>query len=242
MKRAITLVACCASGLAMFAVSCTAQAPVPPDQAFEYAIDRARASDDQGAITALRIALEADSIAYQRALLEPTFYSGLRDTPAYREVVHEAALAHGVSYLQLVPDDEPGEWIVVEGLVVDPAGTALPGAIVTLFATDAEGRYHPEIEGERTARSFGTLVADAEGRFMFKTVRPGPYPGTRNARHIHISARADGLRLARPGYAVFDDDPLLYEPQSAEQRGEAIRIVMQAANGQAHGTMVLPMR
>ena len=111
-----------------------------------------------------------------------------------------------------------------------------------MYATAADGRYHPEIEGERQARIFGTLVSDVDGRFTFRTVRPEPYPGTRTARHVHVTARASDLRLAKPQYAVFDDDPLLEEPQNEEQRGEAIRIEMQVVDGQARGTLVLPMR
>ncbi|NNF58721.1 MAG: hypothetical protein HKN04_10820 [Rhodothermaceae bacterium] len=241
MKLAVAWIAVLMTSMAVLVMSCAAQAPVAPDEAFERAVERARAPDEDGAMTALRVALEADSSAYQRALLEPAF-SELRDTPAFRDAVHEAAVRHAVSHLTLVPEDEPGEWLAIEGQVIGPAGETVPRAVVRIFATDAEGRYHPEIDGERVPRIFGTVVADAEGRFVFQTVRPGPYPGTRNARHIHISARTADLRLARPGYAVFDDDPLLYEPQSAEQRGEAIRIVMQPADGQMHGTLLLPMR
>lgn len=210
-------------------------------EAFGRAVELSRSSDDEAALTALRLALEADPQACQRALLEPAFDAGLRDLPEFRSAVDDAAVRHGISSLTLVREDEPGEWIEVEGHLVDSAGAPVPGAIVRLFATAADGRYHPEIEGERLARIFGTVVADAHGRFTFRTVRPGPYPGTRNARHVHVSARKGNLRLARPHYAVFDDDPLLEEPQNAEQRGEAVRIEMKRVDGQARGTLVLPM-
>ena len=74
------------------------------------------------------------------------------------------------------------------------------------------------------------------------TVPPGPYPGTRNAIHLHVQARKHALRLATPGYVVFDDDPLLAEPQNAEPRGEALAIAMRSEAGRAVGELTLPLR
>jgi protocatechuate 3,4-dioxygenase beta subunit len=209
--------------------------------AFARAVALCREDRPDDALDALRTALEADPDACQRALLEPAFHAGLRDRPAFRSMVNDAALRHSIDDLTLVSRDEPGEWIEIEGRTVDRSGAPVPGAVVRVFSTDASGRYHPQIDGERTPRIFGTLVANAEGRFAFRIVRPGPYPGTRNARHIHISARAGNLRLAAPQYAVFDDDPLLQEPQNAEQRGEAIRIHMRKTDGHPRGTIQLPL-
>lgn len=217
---------------------------LPPESAYDRAVELSSASDHSGAMDALRVALEAGADAYQRALLAPAFHEGLRDTEEFRDTMHRAAVGHRVSSLTLVGADEPGEWIEIDGRTVDATGEAVAGATIRVFHTDAAGRYHPQIDGERLPRIFGTLVSDPDGRFSFRTVRPGPYPGTRNAIHVHISARAGSLRLAAPHYAVFDDDPLLLEPQNSEQRGEAIRIEMEdaAVDGVRRGTIVLPMR
>ncbi len=211
-------------------------------QAYEQAVTRCRKSDEVGALSALQTALKADPTVCQRALLEPAFQQGLRDRPEFRQAVHEAAIAHQISDLDLAPRNEPGEWIEIEGRTVDQEGKPRPRAIVRLFATDAKGRYHPVIEGERVPRLFATVVSDENGCFRFGTVRPGAYPGTRNARHVHVAARSDKLRLAVPGYAVFDDDPLLAEPQNAEARGEAVRIKMTTGKGVSRGTLELPLR
>ncbi len=200
--------------------------------------DAAREALDQ-----LRRAMETEPDAVQRALLDPEGAT-LRDSDEFRVLVREMVVKHEISSLTLAPADEPGDWVEIEGQVVDAASEPIAGAVVTVFGTAEDGRYHPTIDGEETPRLFGYLLTDAEGKFSFRTVRPGPYPGTRFARHFHIWADAPGNRMAVPHYAVLDDDPLLAEPQNDEQRGEAIRVEMQPkdAEGIAHGRVVLPMR
>ncbi len=218
--------------------------PIPAEGAYEHAVERALAGRDDRALAALRVALDADRAACQRALLEPAFHEGLRDTRGFRIAVHEAAVQHGIARLVLVGKEEPGDRIEVVARVVDPDGRHVEGAIVHVFATDEKGRYHPVIEGERTSRIFGTMVTDETGRVRFETVRPGPYPGTRNPRHIHVQVRHGERRLSVPHYAVFDDDPLLFEAGNEEPRREAVRIAMReaGADGIARGELELPIR
>lgn len=208
--------------------------------AFATALERSRADELASSLAALRVHLSEDPQACQRALLEPEFArSGLRDLPEFKAALEAAAVEHGLSSMCLASPDEPGEWIRVEGRAVDGGGRAVSGAVVRLFATDAAGRYHPKLEdtgeAERIPRLYAAIVTDVAGRFEFQTVRPGPYPGTRNAIHVHVSAQSGELRLAAPNYAVFDDDPLLAEPQNAEQRGEALRIRMRTDGARGDG-------
>ena len=239
----------CSSGARQDAVERAPLAVDPTEARVAYglALEHCRGGQDDAALEALRRALAGDPRACQRALLEPAFaQGGLRDLRAFRGALEEAAVQHGVSELTLAPEGEAGEWIEVEGLVVDADGHRVAGALVGLFATDDAGRYHPTIDdvnaAERTPRLFAYLVSDAEGHFRFKTVRPGPYPGTRQARHVHVWVHAGERRLAVPHYAVFDDDPLLAEPQNAEQRGEAMRIRMRSGDDAGAGTFDLPFR
>lgn len=224
--------------------ACTAQPPLDASTAYPVAVERAAASDPDGAMEALLVALEAHAETYQRALLDPAFADGLRDTRAFRVALHEAAIRHEINQVRLTDRDEPGEWIVVEGQVLAPDGTPLPRAVARVFATDSAGLYHPTLEGEDRPRLFGSVVSGPDGRFVIETVRPGPYPGTRDARHLHLSVFSiDGeFRLDAPYYMVFDDDPLLFEPQNGEQRGEALRIQMDTSGDVSRGTLLLPMR
>jgi protocatechuate 3,4-dioxygenase beta subunit len=232
--------------LAALFVACARPAPPPPNtatnDAFARAEQLARGGDDDAALVAVQQALTDDPGAMQRALLAPAFAGALRDDRAFRRALHDAAVHHRVHEVTLVGPDEPGEWVEVQGRTVDEAGAPLGDVTVFVFATDAEGRYHPTIDGERTPRIFGTIVSDGDGAFRVRTVRPGPYPGTRNPRHLHVMARAGERRLAAPGYVVFDDDPLLFEPANAEPRDEAIRIAMRREADDLIGELVLPLR
>lgn len=227
----------------LFACSDSPPRTTASESAYSRSVELSQKGDDDAALETLHIALQQEPEACQKALLDPAFET-LRDEEQFRKAVHEAAVTHKISRLTIAPQDETGEWVEIEGLVVDTNKKPIPGAVVNVFGTAEDGRYHPTIEGERTPRLFGILVTDSEGKFWFRTIRPGPYPGTRNARHFHIWATVEGKRMAAPHYAVLGDDPLLDEPQNAEQRGEAIRIAMEQAgeDGLARGTIVLPMR
>ena len=181
----------------------------------------------------------SDPNAAQRALLDPDVSSGTRDSAKFRDAVNDALVAHTVSDLELVRPDEPGEHITLELTTTDRSGAPIEGAVVRIFATDAEGIYNPNRDGEDMPRIFGSAVSDAHGQVTFHLVRPGPYPGTRNPRHVHVNAYKGELKWRAPGYLTFDDDPLLDEPQNEEPRNEAVRISMDASGDRPVGRATL---
>ncbi len=119
--------------------------------------------------------------------------------------------------------DGEGAPVTVRGQVLGTAGTGLAGAEVEVWHANAAGRYEnqdPDSQPEHNLR--GRFLADAEGRFHFRTIRPGGYalpddgPVGQLARrlglsldrpaHIHFAAAAKGHR--RLVTAVFDgSDP-----------------------------------
>ena len=95
-----------------------------------------------------------------------------------------------------------GERIVIEGQVLDGDGAPVPDALIELWQANAAGRYaHPgDTQNDKPLdpnfRGFGRTATDAEGRFRFTTVKPGPVPGRGNslqAPHINVSVFARGL-------------------------------------------------
>jgi protocatechuate 3,4-dioxygenase beta subunit len=101
-----------------------------------------------------------------------------------------AAAARSVGIVTLVSPDEPGERLGVRGTVFEADGrTPVPGARLYVYHTDASGRYSGTEAGvgdERNPRLHGRLETDHRGRFEIQTILPGPYPGGRTPRHIHI--------------------------------------------------------
>ena len=69
---------------------------------------------------------------------------------------------------------EPGERLVFNGQVFAPDGvTPASGVIVYAYQTDSNGHYQNDANG--VARLHGWTKTDAQGRFEFRTIRPGPY-------------------------------------------------------------------
>ena len=92
-------------------------------------------------------------------------------------------LASRVSH-DLVPD---GVWIT--GRVLDGAGEPVSDAVVEVWQADAEGVYHDDF-------GWGRSACDEDGRFRFRTSKPGRVPdrsGGRQAPHLVLLIFARGL-------------------------------------------------
>ena len=113
-----------------------------------------------------------------------------------------------------------GERIAVEGRLLDGDGAPVPDALIELWQADAHGTYdHPE-DGHETPpdpafHGCGRVPTDQDGRFRFRTIKPGPVPapdGTMQAPHILVSIFARGLqrrlvtRIYFPGEAANATD------------------------------------
>jgi protocatechuate 3,4-dioxygenase beta subunit len=83
---------------------------------------------------------------------------------------------------------------------------------VYVYHADAEGRYAPPgvaTPSGVTPRLRAWLVTDGDGRYGYRTVRPGPYPGGRFPAHVHTQLWGAG---APPQYGtelLFADDALV---------------------------------
>jgi len=111
------------------------------------------------------------------------------------------------SEVTVAGEDEPGQRLVVEGTIVGPEGEPLPGASVFVYQTGEDGIYGPE--GNRNPRLRGYLRTDGDGGFRIRTIKPGSYPGSSIAAHIHIHVAPPDGEPEQVGEIVFEGDPHL---------------------------------
>lgn len=78
-----------------------------------------------------------------------------------------------------------GRPVDLSGYVLTRGCRPIPGALVDLWHADGNGDY------DNTGfRLRGHVFADDEGRFLFRTIMPGLYPG--RTRHYHVKIQAPG--------------------------------------------------
>lgn len=104
-------------------------------------------------------------------------------------------------------NSESGERLTLTGTVFGREdGKPREGVTVYAYHTDANGYYRKKPWGRPRLR--GWTRTNAEGRYEFHTIKPGPYPMRRNPAHIHMTIAIPGrvewwipeLRFARDSF------------------------------------------
>lgn len=121
---------------------------------------------------------------------------------------------------RIAPAGEPGEPMVLEGIVRRPDGSPADGVIVYAYQTDADGIY-PRAD-TRHGRLRGWARTGADGAYRFDTIRPGSYPNTRNPQHIHLHVIEPGRATYWIDEVNFTDDPLL-DVERERRSGRTLR-------------------
>jgi protocatechuate 3,4-dioxygenase, beta subunit len=124
-----------------------------------------------------------------------------------------------------------GQLIYVMGRVVNVQGEPLRGARVELWQANTHGRYtHPSDTNpaplDPNFEGSAVQDTDSEGRYRFKTIKPGAYPATANwmrPPHLHFEVTGKINRLITqmyfPGEPLNDKDLLL---QNVRQNREGV--------------------
>jgi protocatechuate 3,4-dioxygenase, beta subunit len=83
----------------------------------------------------------------------------------------------------------------------------VPNVVIYAYHTDAAGLYSrgtPETEwSRRHGRLRGWVRTDAAGRYLFDSVKPGPYPNDTMPAHVHLT-------VAEPGRRAYYIDDIVF--------------------------------
>jgi protocatechuate 3,4-dioxygenase beta subunit len=148
---------------------------------------------------AVGLALAADD-ALAQSLLSPTPACHDGDVPTRREI--EGPFFKPASPLRgdLREPGLSGRPIELSGFVLTRSCRPVAGALIDLWHADDQGEYD-----NKGFRLRGHQFADANGRYAFKTILPGLYPGRTRHFHVKIQAAAESPVLTTQLY--FPDEP-----------------------------------
>ena len=140
--------------------------------------------------------------------------------------------------ISLVEAGEPGEPMVVSGHVYESDGrTPRSGVRVFAYQTDHRGYYAPDGKF-MPPRLHGTMWTNAEGRYEFRSIKPGPYPGRAIPAHVHIFLFLPNGRRVEPDELQFEGDPFLKPEDVARNSGKntfsSIRPLARGKDGVLH--------
>jgi protocatechuate 3,4-dioxygenase beta subunit len=131
-----------------------------------------------------------------------------------------------------------GQYIEVTGHVVDEDGAPLAGSMIEIWQANSGGKYIHEMDRHEAPADpnfigLGRFVTDAEGRYKFRSIKPGAYPVTESdwwwrPPHIHFSIFGPSwmnrfiTQIFFPGEPLNEVDLLLNAVQDPEARDRLI--------------------
>jgi protocatechuate 3,4-dioxygenase, beta subunit len=131
-----------------------------------------------------------------------------------------------------------GERIIVTGRLLDGTGRPLAGSLIEIWQANAAGRYRHRVDRwpaplDPNFSGAGRCVTDADGRYEFVTVRPGPYPWGNHPNawrpaHIHFSLMGPAFaqrlvtQMYFPGDPLFEFDPIFNSVRDPAARGRMV--------------------
>ena len=127
-----------------------------------------------------------------------------------------------------------GERITVSGRLLDVDGRPIRDSLVKIWQCNAAGRYRHRWDNwpaplDPNFGGAGRTVTDADGRYEFVTIKPGPYPWGNHPNawrpaHIHFSllGRSFEQRLVTqmyfPADPLFEFDPIFNSVRDPDAR------------------------
>ena len=112
-----------------------------------------------------------------------------------------------------------GERIILHGRVLDENARPVPNTLVEIWQANAGGRYRHKKDTylapiDPNFGGCGRTLTDAQGRYVFRTVKPGAYPWRNHGNswrpaHIHVSVFGSGFAQRLITQLYFEGDPLI---------------------------------
>lgn len=115
-----------------------------------------------------------------------------------------------------------GQVIYIRGTVQDEQCRPVPKALVEIWQACASGKYnHPGDDNpaalDPNFQYWGRIVTDANGQYLFKTIKPGAYPADATwmrPPHVHFKVHRRGFnelttQLYFSGESLNDTDKIL---------------------------------
>jgi protocatechuate 3,4-dioxygenase beta subunit len=140
----------------------------------------------------------------QTAPLTPACHDG--DEPTVRQTAGPYFKPHSPERADFIEPGTPGRVLELSGLVLTRLCRPVARALIDVWQADAEGAY--DLKGFRLR---GHLFSGADGRYLLRTIVPGPYSG--RTRHIHV-------RVQAPNRSVLTTQ--LYFPGEAGNPGDGL--------------------
>jgi protocatechuate 3,4-dioxygenase beta subunit len=144
-----------------------------------------------------------------------------------------------------------GQILYLMGQVFNIKGKPVKGVEVEIWQPNAAGRYdHPSDPNpaplDPNFQGYGVAITDGEGRYRFKTIKPGGYPvipGWDRPPHVHfqLTGRADRLvtQMWFPGDPLNPQDRLYTILRPAAQQMVTARMESPTANLEPESTLAI---
>ncbi|MBL9169604.1 MAG: intradiol ring-cleavage dioxygenase [Verrucomicrobiales bacterium] len=126
-----------------------------------------------------------------------------------RELVRTPPQTEGPFYPDKLPLDTDNDLLIINdainpsvgqvtwlsGRILDPRGRPVRNALVEIWQADGNGVYlHSKSDngGKRDGnfQGFGRFLTGSTGEYLFRTIKPVPYPG--RTPHIHFAVKVKG--------------------------------------------------
>jgi protocatechuate 3,4-dioxygenase beta subunit len=118
------------------------------------------------------------------------------------------------------PEKEPGEPLIMTGRIFQPDGkTPAVGMVLWVYQTDVTG-YYNENDDASHPRLNGWMKIGADGKYEFRTIRPGAYPHRTTPAHIHAHVYGPGYSERSIEDYWFADDPRINDAEKAKMAKE----------------------